>query len=370
MRDLGTCFAANLKRMRRRKGLSQQQLSELLCFSDKTVSKWERAEGIPSIHVLYELAELFEVTIDDLFAEETYYYLGIDGGGSKTRLALADESGTVLRNAHLDCCNPIDIGIEAATGILREGIHQICRDIPKSQISLFAGIAGGTSSNYREILKDFFGEFGFRAYGVDSDAQNIIAAGLGGRDGVAMIMGTGIVAFSQTGGVHRRFAGWGYLFDDGGSAYNIGRDGLVAYFEELSGAAAPTAMSVMAQSLQRENPHTQAFLSALYEGGKKRIASYARVVFEAARQGDTVAMGILDRNMRFAAGVLEAAAASVPGDMIPVVLAGGLTSEPDTLRYLQKHLRHAERYDLQLLEPEPVEGALLLAKKLCETATV
>ncbi len=367
MRNLDKCFAANLRRMRRRKGLSQQQLSELLCFSDKTISKWERAEGIPNIQVLYELAELFEVKIDELFAEETYYYLGIDGGGTKTGLMLADEHGTVLQHMQMDCCNPIDIGIDAATGILREGINQICRDIPRNQISVFAGIAGGTSSNYKEALKSFFGEFGFRAYDADSDIQNIIAAGLGDRDGVAMILGTGIVAFTQRDGIKQRFSGWGYLFDDGGSAYNIGRDGLVAYFEELSGMAPPT---VMTRHFQEENPCTQDFLSALYEGGKKKIASYARVVFDAAKQQDAVAIDILNRNMKFAARVLETAAASMPGDRIPIVLAGGLTSEADTLVYLKKHLRHAERYDLQILKIEPVQGALLLARKLTGNGTV
>ncbi len=367
MRNLGKCFAVNLRRMRCRKGLSQQQLSELLCFSDKTISKWERAEGIPNIEVLYKLAELFDVKIDDLFAEEKYYYLGIDGGGTKTKFVLANENLTVLRDLQTDCCNPIDIGIDAATKILREGISQICRDIPKNQISVFAGIAGGTSSNYKKILKSFLGEFGFKSYEADSDVQNIIAAGLGDGDGVAMIMGTGIVAFSQKDGVQKRFAGWGYLFDDGGSAYNIGRDGLVAYFEGLSDMAKPT---VMTQHFQKENPCTQAFLSELYEGGKKKIASYARVVYDAARQHDPVAVEILNRNMKFAAEVLETAAASVPGEKISVVLAGGLTAESDTLLYLQKHLKNAERYNLQILAIEPVQGALLLAKKITENGTI
>ncbi len=366
MRNLGICFAANLRRLRHRKGLSQQQLAERLCFSDKTVSKWERAEGIPSIGVLYELAELFEVRIDDFFAEEAGYYLGIDGGGTKTRFALADEHLTVLHTLQLDCCNPVDIGIEAATGLLRDGINQICRGIPKSQIAVFAGIAGGTASDYKAVLSRFFGEFGFKAYETGSDAQNILAAGLGDCDGVAMIMGTGIVAFSQMGGTQRRFAGWGYLFDNGGSAYNIGRDGLAAYFEELSGTGCPTAMT---PRFQKENPATQAHLSELYAGGKKKIASYARVVFDAARQGDRVAMDILSRNMKFAAGVLEAAAATVPSECTPIVLAGGLLSEPDTLVYLQRHLQKPERYNLRVLDVEPVQGALLLAKRIAADGT-
>ena len=61
-------------------------------------------------------------------------------------------------------------------------------------------------------------------------------AGLGREDGIKVILGTGICAFSQIHGKREKVAGWGYLIDDGGSATNIDRDALHAYFGVFNGS--------------------------------------------------------------------------------------------------------------------------------------
>ncbi len=291
------------------------------------------------------------------------YYLGIDGGGTKTALALADRDLHILRQSRMDCCNPVDIGAEPAKDRLREGIAQICAGIPYSQISLFAGIAGGTAGGNQAMLADFFASFGFAACGNDNDNPAILSAGLGDKNGITMILGTGICAFTQQNGVRTRTAGWGYLFDDGGSAYNIGRDGLTAYFQAYDGTGTPTAI---ADILLKTYPNPQVLLGELYMGGKKVIASYATLVYEAARGGDGVAMEIIRRNMAFAAKVVETAAVSLREDVIPVVLTGGLTKETLTIDFLRDSLTIPERFDVRVLDCEPVWGAVLLAKEIYE----
>ena len=59
-------IAENLVYYRRQKGLTQLALAETLNYSDKSVSKWERGEGLPDITVLYRLAEFYEITVNDL----------------------------------------------------------------------------------------------------------------------------------------------------------------------------------------------------------------------------------------------------------------------------------------------------------------
>lgn len=54
---------------RKRQGLTQAGLAEKLNYSDKAVSKWERGESIPDILTLMELAQLFDVTVDDLLKD-------------------------------------------------------------------------------------------------------------------------------------------------------------------------------------------------------------------------------------------------------------------------------------------------------------
>ena len=63
-------FAEKLAYYRKSCGLTQSQLAEQLNYSDKSVSKWERGEGMPDIFVLSQIAELFSVRVDDLVNEK------------------------------------------------------------------------------------------------------------------------------------------------------------------------------------------------------------------------------------------------------------------------------------------------------------
>ncbi len=360
MRSYEECFGNNLQSMRNERGLSQRELGGLIGFSDKAISKWERGGGIPDISVLYKMTEIFGVRLDDFFAEDRIYYLGIDGGGTKTMMVLADENMNVIRQERSDGCNPIDIGIEETKRRLRLAISEICRGIPMNKIAVFAGIAGGISSGNKPLLSAFFKEFGFLSYENDSDNKNIIAAGLGRSNGVSLIMGTGICAFRQKDGVCKQFSGWGYHFDNGGSGYNIGRDGLSAHFESLHGLGGNTLISDI---IKASCPDASVLLGELYTGGKKEIASYSRAVYDAARQGDAIAISILEKNMKFAAKVIETAAESLDEEIVRVVVTGGLTADADTLKYLRAALSKPEHYDIQILSVMPAEGALMLAKE-------
>lgn len=316
------------------------------------------------------------------------YYLGIDGGGTKTELALADEQGNAVRSLFVAGCNPMDIGIDRTKQILKSAIYEICGDIPLSSVNVFAGIAGGSSGSMKEQIAQFLKELGFHAVGNDSDSLNIIAAGLGQKDGVAVIMGTGICAFAQSNGSLNRVAGWGYFFDNGGSAYNIGRDTINAYYCALDGSGSPTILTEKINAWMEENiisdlkkaetksdlestPTHQLLLGRLYAGGKKLIASFAPMTFEAAHEGDEVAQAIVQRNMAEAAHVIETAGKKL-GDTqypTPVVIAGGLTKQSMLLEYVSRELENPELYRLKTLDCAPVIGAVNLACALDEKQT-
>ena len=68
--DLKVVFAGNLIKLRTAKGLTQAELAEMIHYSDKSVSKWERGEAIPDAFVLKQLAEIFGVSVDALLTEE------------------------------------------------------------------------------------------------------------------------------------------------------------------------------------------------------------------------------------------------------------------------------------------------------------
>ena len=62
-------LGANIAAFRKRSGMTQAVLAEKLNFSDKAVSKWERGESVPDVLTLMNLAELFEISVDDLLRD-------------------------------------------------------------------------------------------------------------------------------------------------------------------------------------------------------------------------------------------------------------------------------------------------------------
>lgn len=59
----------NIATFRKRSGMTQAALAEKINFSDKAVSKWERGESVPDILTIMELAQLFEISVDDLLKD-------------------------------------------------------------------------------------------------------------------------------------------------------------------------------------------------------------------------------------------------------------------------------------------------------------
>ena len=68
MEDLKFIRAANIISLRTKAGMTQAQLAELLNYSDKSVSKWERAEAVPDAYVLKHMSEIFGVSVDYLLS--------------------------------------------------------------------------------------------------------------------------------------------------------------------------------------------------------------------------------------------------------------------------------------------------------------
>ena len=70
MNNIKSIVAKNIAQLRQSKGMTQLELAERLNYSDKAVSKWERAESMPDISVLVEIADMFAVPLDYLVREE------------------------------------------------------------------------------------------------------------------------------------------------------------------------------------------------------------------------------------------------------------------------------------------------------------
>ena len=171
-------FAENLKRYRTKLGLTQKQLAEKIGYTEKSVSKWESGNALPTMEIALKLTDLFRISLDALMFEDMtcHYFLGIDGGGTKTAFKLIDQEGMLVNQITKGPSNPYDIGIESAISVLKDGIHQVCMGIPCTKVTLFAGLAGfGMVGDNTKILHRFLEKFDFFAFDSGSDIENIAA---------------------------------------------------------------------------------------------------------------------------------------------------------------------------------------------------
>lgn len=290
------------------------------------------------------------------------YYLGIDGGGTKTEFYLTDADGFLLASALLGASNPNDIGLDATCALLGKGIDEVTEGYDRASISAFAGIAGAATGDNAAQIAHFLRTLGFAKADAASDVRSSLAACLGDEDGIAVIMGTGSVAYAQCDGRILRAGGYGYLLGDAGSGFALGQGAILAALQAEDGSGAPTLLRDMVADACGKHDVLDA-LSDFYRGGKAEIARYAHLIFDAHAKGDAVATEILLRNIRAIADLIRAIGNRMGKGRVRVVLCGGLTAKSAVLLpLLQDALANdARMYALSISKAAPIQGALYLA---------
>jgi len=261
------------------------------------------------------------------------YYLGIDGGATKTEFVLFDATGNVAKNFVMPSTNPNDIGLEESIKIVSEGVNT-CLKEGFTIKGVFAGISGISVGDYKSIfvskLKNQFEEIEFFA---DSDIVNVFSCNK--KCSLALICGTGSVVFIKNEKKIDRIGGWGYLFDESGSAYDIGKDAIRVTLAAADGLYKSSLVSEMVTAKIDGNIFTK--LGEIYKKGKTYIASFSRLVTEAYKMGDETAKEILEKNMKRLAFILETAI-NKAGD-VNVLVGGGVIENCREILVpmLQKH---------------------------------
>ena len=292
---------------------------------------------------------------------EIIYLLGIDGGGTKTEFLLTELSGQEIKRIILGSSNPVNVGIDNTFAVLEDGIRNICKGYNFTEISVFAGIAGAKTGDNEKRINDFLSEFGFGAFSAGSDIDLALELTLKGEDGTAVIMGTGIVAFSRNGDKLYRTGGRGYMIDKGGSGFHFGSDALDSAFSVLDGREGSAEILRLIEN--KLGKGLEAAVCEIYAGGPSFVASFAPVVFEAYRNGDRKAAEIIDRNMKETALVINGALKISENPQKRVVICGGLARHGGILLPFMKKYLEEDVIPEFITEPS-VNAAVLLAGKI------
>lgn len=99
--DIKSIIATNITKYRKQMGLTQLELAEKLNYSDKTLSKWERAESVPDVITLKQLADLFGISVDILISEE----------GTSTAFTMPKKEKKGITKSSIVCINLLSLGI-------------------------------------------------------------------------------------------------------------------------------------------------------------------------------------------------------------------------------------------------------------------
>ncbi|TNC71821.1 BadF/BadG/BcrA/BcrD ATPase family protein [Rubellimicrobium roseum] len=287
----------------------------------------------------------------------------LDGGGTKTAVALADRRGEVLRRPSGAGCNPQDGS--GWDGVLRTAVTDAL-DAPGGLAAMMLGLPGhgevpahdaATLALLRDLLPVPFEPV--------NDVALAHLGAFGGGFGVLVLSGTGSMAWARGPAGEVRVGGWGDLLGDEGSAHAIGRAALTAAARALDGRlpqARPFADALLpGLGSEATGPFAPlTWLMAQEAGPRPALAGVARQVDALAQQGDETAAAILEEAGDDLAWAARTAAqrAGLPGPS-PWVPAGGVFQSRAVLAAVTDRLGPPSDPQLSVLG-----GGLLRAARL------
>ncbi len=297
------------------------------------------------------------------------YFLGIDGGGTKTLAAICDADGHVLGKGLSGPSNIDDVGFEMATANIAQAVR-IARAVadcdPQPFAGAFLGLAGVVSQRDRALVHGIAQRLELSAQtGVDHDCRIALAGGLAGRSGAVLIVGTGSSCYGvNDAGDSWRSGGWGSLISDEGSGYFLGREGLIAAVRSIDGRGPTSSLAgALLRFLRVMQPDD--LLHRLYVEGLTRteIAALAPTVLECAADGDDAALEIVERGSDLLTECVAAVAKHLRLERFELVVVGGLYEESLLVQNMLQGtlLGHVPQCRIASPELPPVLGACLLA---------
>ena len=315
------------------------------------------------------------------------YYLGIDGGGTKTICAVADESA-VLGTVTGGPSNVIRVGEPMARESLQQAVRQACAAAgitPREVSRTCIGASGAGRPETAAVVRHALTELLHSPIDVTGDMEIALEAAFAGGSGVVVNAGTGSFAFGRNPqGTSARAGGWGFAISDEGSAQWIGRVAIstllrdrVVVSPETDPHPSPLQQSLLAawklksidDLIRAANATPTPDFSALFS-----------VVLSCAEAGDDIASQVLTNAGRELAGLADVVirclyvetnesqsepASSAVTERVPVVMLGGVFRHALQVRQVFYNQLHAlqPRIDLNRQVVEAVCGAISLARK-------
>lgn len=303
------------------------------------------------------------------------YYLGVDGGGTKTKFMISDEQGRILAQSTQTNSHYLQCGFDGITQVMAKGLKEClkkCGLHEQDISSAFIACAG-----YGDIEKDCapieeavhkaYKSFPYR---IGNDTDNAIAGSLGGKCGIHIIAGTGSIGLGinekhntlRCGGWHHSFGG------DEGSAYWIACQLILHFTRQSDGREDKTLLyEYMKKEYQLKEDSDILDLCVVQWGfDRTRIAGMAKSVYELAKRNDPIALQIFKEAAKELSDIILAIYHKLPfsDPIINVSYSGGVfQSGPFILDSLREELSRYPKLKLTAPLLSPEAGCILLAMR-------
>ncbi|CAM4421713.1 N-acetylglucosamine kinase-like BadF-type ATPase [Paenibacillus endophyticus] len=297
-------------------------------------------------------------------------FLGIDAGGSKTHALLVDDRGRVLGRG-LGGNGNHQTAFEKAGTNIEDACQQALQEagIAKEQVTYaYFGLAGADREPDYEILRPMIASLGYEHYAIACDTMIGMRAGTNKSYGGVIISGTGFNAAARNAqGEELQYGGFGYLFGDGqGSGTDLAVHAFRSAIRAWEGREQVTLLSELVPERLGYATIQDMYDDALYNH-KRPGHGLAKVMFEAAAQGDAVAIRILrEAGSEHANAVMALIKRlGMEQERFDVVLTGSVLSRggsPHMVDAINEELAAAAPYAKTVrLTVDPVIGAVMSA---------
>lgn len=262
------------------------------------------------------------------------YYLGIDGGGTKTVAVVCDEEGTLVSQFVGKSINFNAIGTDTARKNLKATVDGALEGKNIKLSGAFIGMPA-LSERADEALtaKLCGGIIDCPKITMDSDVYIGLEAMKTNGAAAMVVSGTGSMAVGRLdGGTVIHTGGWGYILGDEGSGYAIALDGIKAAICGAEESAEKTALTQKVLEHFKIND-ILSLIDIFYDPplSNSEIAKFAPLVFECSQNGDKVANGIIKAHAKLLANTVSALLKKMPCGT-PLGLWGGIMINCDEFR--------------------------------------
>lgn len=294
------------------------------------------------------------------------YFLGIDGGGTKTAFLLINENGKMIESKITPMVSYKHIGMDRSIAFLNESITEVLRE--REAYICLALPNWGESKTSDSVFLSCVHEVTFLPMKIVNDSVVGWAGSLGLSPGINIVAGTGSIAYGRNSkGEEARAGGWDERFSDEGSCYWLGMKALELFTKESDGRAKKGPLLDIFRHKFNLNYDLDIIdiFNKCYRDDRAKIAALQKCLLEAAISRDREAITMYEKAAEELLVIIQSVYRKLRfNNGATVSYSGGLFHAGDlVLDPLREQLKDE---NVRLCEPKysPVEGAALIAAEM------